>query len=68
MAATFTFTSASTSRSTEDFQRYYEEAGPDYAAWSPNFNMHFGFFCQGMNPLNREAMLEQMNYEVLQRL
>ena len=36
------------------FQRYYEEAGPDYAAWSPHFNMHFGFFRWGMNPFNRE--------------
>ena len=46
---------------TADFQRYYEEAGPDYAAWSPHFSMHFGFFRRGINPLNREAMLEQMN-------
>jgi cyclopropane fatty-acyl-phospholipid synthase-like methyltransferase len=51
-----------------DFQRYYEEAGPDYAAWSPHFNMHFGFFRRGINPLNREAMLEQMNCEVFDRL
>ncbi len=50
------------------FQRYYEEAGPDYAAWSPNFNMHFGFFRWGMNPFRREAMLEQMNREVFDRL
>ncbi|HLY39742.1 MAG TPA: methyltransferase domain-containing protein [Terracidiphilus sp.] len=50
------------------FQRYYEEAGPDYAAWSPAFNMHFGFFRRGMNPLDRESMLEQMNLEVLDRL
>lgn len=50
------------------FQRYYEEAGPDYAAWSPAFNMHFGFFRWGMNPFKREAMLEQMNQEVLHRL
>jgi ubiquinone/menaquinone biosynthesis C-methylase UbiE len=50
------------------FQRYYEEAGPDYAAWSPNFNMHFGFFRLGMNPFRREAMLEQMNREVLDLL
>jgi MPBQ/MSBQ methyltransferase len=50
------------------FQRYYEEAGPDYAAWSPRFNMHFGFFRWGMNPFNREAMLEQMNREILRRL
>ncbi len=51
-----------------NFQRYYEEAGPDYAAWSPHFNMHFGFFRWGMNPLRREAMLEQMNKEILSRL
>jgi SAM-dependent methyltransferase len=50
------------------FQRYYEEAGPDYAAWSPNFNMHFGFFRWGRNPFRREAMLEQMNTEILRRL
>ena len=51
-----------------NFQRYYEEAGPDYAAWSAHFNMHFGFFRWGMNPLKREAMLEQMNKEILSRL
>jgi len=52
----------------ERFQRYYEEAGPDYAAWSPEFNMHFGYFRWSMNPFRREAMLEQMNQEVLARL
>ncbi len=50
------------------FQRYYEEAGPDYAAWSPGFNMHFGFFRRGLNPLARESMLEEMNLQVLDRL
>jgi MPBQ/MSBQ methyltransferase len=59
---------AATTANPDCFQRYYEEAGPDYAAWSPNFNMHFGFFRQGMNPFNREAMLEQMNLEILDRL
>jgi MPBQ/MSBQ methyltransferase len=54
--------------SSVSFQRYYEEAGPDYAAWSPYFNMHFGFFRWGMSPLRREAMLEQMNHEVQTRL
>ena len=49
-------------------ERYYREAGPDYAAWSRGFNMHFGYYRAGMNPLNREAMLEQMNREVLVRL
>ena len=48
-------------------EQYYSEAGPDYAAWSREFNMHFGFFRLGANPLRREAMLEQMNAEVLAR-
>lgn len=45
--------------------RYYEEAGPDYALWSPKFNMHFGLWKNGMNPFDREAMLDRMNREVL---
>jgi hypothetical protein len=49
-------------------EQYYSEAGPDYAAWSSEFNMHFGFYRAGANPLHREAMLEQMNQEVLARL
>jgi len=49
-------------------EQYYREAGPDYAAWSPEFNMHFGYYRAGANPLRREAMLEQMNAEVLARL
>lgn len=49
-------------------EQYYSEAGPDYVAWSPEFNMHFGYYRAGANPLNREAMLEQMNAEVLVRL
>lgn len=49
-------------------EQYYSEAGPDYAAWSPEFNMHFGYYRAGANPLNREAMLEQMNAEVFARL
>jgi ubiquinone/menaquinone biosynthesis C-methylase UbiE len=57
-----------TATTADNFQRYYAEAGPDYAAWSPHFNMHFGFFRPGMNPFAREAMLEEMNREVLRRL
>lgn len=49
-------------------EQYYSEAGPDYAAWSHEFNMHFGYYRAGANPLCREAMLEQMNAEVLARL
>ncbi|SNT36163.1 Methyltransferase domain-containing protein [Granulicella rosea] len=49
-------------------EQYYSEAGPDYAAWSREFNMHFGYYRMGANPLGREAMLERMNAEVLARL
>jgi cyclopropane fatty-acyl-phospholipid synthase-like methyltransferase len=49
-------------------EQYYSEAGPDYAAWSREFNMHFGYYRAGANPLDRESMLEQMNAEVLARL
>ncbi|HEY1744155.1 MAG TPA: class I SAM-dependent methyltransferase [Granulicella sp.] len=49
-------------------EQYYSEAGPDYAAWSREFNMHFGYYRAGANPLRREAMLEQMNAQVLARL
>ena len=47
---------------------YYEEAGMDYGAWSPHFNMHFGHWKWGMNPFKLEPMLRQMNQEVLNRL
>jgi MPBQ/MSBQ methyltransferase len=47
---------------------YYENAGPDYRAWSKNYNMHFGYFEKGMNPLNREGMLQRLNLEVYKRL
>jgi len=49
-------------------EQYYSEAGPDYAAWSREFNMHFGYYRAGVNLLRRETMLEQMNAEVLARL
>ena len=61
---------AAIARSSEPMglEEYYEEAGPDYAAWSREFNMHFGYFRLGMNPLRREPMLERMNVEVRERL
>lgn len=68
MALLQTPTQAASSATHVTFQRYYEEAGPDYATWSPHFNMHFGYYRRGMNPFNREAMLEQMNHEVMKRL
>jgi cyclopropane fatty-acyl-phospholipid synthase-like methyltransferase len=47
---------------------YYTEAGPDMRTWSPGLNLHFGFYRRGLNPFDREAMLEQMNVEVYRRL
>jgi len=44
-----------------DLVTYYTEAGMDYRAWSRNFNMHFGFYRLGMNPLALESMLEEMS-------
>lgn len=57
-----------TGGSRERIVRYYAAAGPDYGAWSPDFNMHFGFFRRGLNPCNREAMLCEMTRQVLCRL
>jgi MPBQ/MSBQ methyltransferase len=47
---------------------YYREVAGDYAAWSRNLNMHFGYWTWGMNPFKREPMLERMSHEVIQRL
>lgn len=47
---------------------YYSAVAQDYSAWSPLLNMHFGYWAAGINPLQREAMLERMNLEVLRKL
>ena len=47
---------------------YYTEATRDYEAWSRGFNMHFGYYRRGMNPLARERMLEEMSAQVFERL
>lgn len=51
-----------------DVATYYTEAGMDYRAWSRGFNMHFGFWRWGMNPLALENMLEEMSRQVFARL
>ena len=38
---------------------FYEEASLDYGHWSRDFNMHLGFYRRGLNPFDREQMLEQ---------
>ena len=45
----------------EDTQDYFTEVAVDYSAWSPSYNMHFGFWRAGLNPLRREGMLIEMN-------
>ena len=51
-----------------DVVRYYEVAGPDYAAWSPSYNMHFGLWEPWANPFRREPMLERTNQATLDHL
>ncbi|WP_422085710.1 SAM-dependent methyltransferase [Variovorax sp.] len=46
---------------TEDTQVYFTEVAFDYSAWSPSYNMHFGFWRAGLNPFRREGMLVEMN-------
>ncbi|MNU90206.1 Dimethylglycine N-methyltransferase [compost metagenome] len=50
--------------SREDTQDYFTEVADDYRAWSPSYNMHFGFWRLGLNPLRREGMLIEMNRTV----
>lgn len=47
---------------------YYSKAGIDYEPWSRKYNMHFGYYRWGVNPFKREALLDEMNAQVLQKL
>lgn len=47
---------------------YYAAATNDYRSWSVNYNMHFGYWRRGINPLRREPMLQEINLQVLSRL
>ena len=48
--------------------RYYSEAGMDYEPWSRSFNMHFGYFRPGLNPFDRESLLDELSRQVIERL
>jgi SAM-dependent methyltransferase len=48
--------------------QYYAAATNDYEAWSPGFNMHFGYWRFGLNPFRREAMLQELSRQSLKRL
>jgi len=57
------------SATTSDVVSFYDEATVDYEYWSKSFNMHFGYFRWfKTNPFNRDAMLNEMNHQVLKRL
>jgi SAM-dependent methyltransferase len=60
--------SSEASKPVQELLTYYQEAGPDYGAWSPNFHMHFGYFRWGLNPFRREPMLAEMTRQVIARL
>ncbi|GAB4250164.1 MAG: hypothetical protein Kow0027_13450 [Saprospiraceae bacterium] len=45
-----------------------ESIGTAYRFWSPNYNIHFGYWSWGLNPFDREAMLEALNEEVFKAL
>jgi len=47
---------------------YYRETTADYGAWSPNLNMHFGYWRPGLSPFDRERMIDEMTLQVLARL
>ena len=49
-------------------QDYYTFAGPDYASWSKDLNMHFGYCKRVSDIFFLEKMLYRMNDEVLKRL
>ena len=47
---------------------FFVAAQDDFARWSPGYNMHFGYWAPGVNPLDREAMLERLSIEAIARL
>lgn len=47
---------------------YYTDTGMDYRTWSPNFNMHFGYWRAGLSMWRREPMLEEMSRQTLAAL
>jgi SAM-dependent methyltransferase len=47
---------------------HYVQTLDDYGRWSRGYNMHFGHWRRGINPFDREAMLEAANAEVIATL
>ena len=48
---------------------FYNKTTEDYAFWSKDLNMHFGYYIPFKNSLfSRNTMLNEMNNQVLKRL
>lgn len=57
------------SQNTIDIIDFYNEATEDYAFWSKDYNMHFGYFSPiKTNLFRRDSMLNEMNRQVIKRL
>lgn len=67
-AVEYDFDNSAKSSATAQIIEFYEEAGMDYEHWSKGFNMHLGFYRRGLNPFDREKMIEQLNLEIAARL
>ena len=55
-------------RDVDAIRALFVEVQEDFARWSPGYNMHFGYWAPGMNPFDREAMLERMNVAAIATL
>lgn len=62
------YTPATSAPVRERILAYYAVATQDYRVWSRNYNMHFGYWRWGLNPFNRESMLQELNRQVVARL
>jgi ubiquinone/menaquinone biosynthesis C-methylase UbiE len=49
-------------------QTHYRDTIDDYKQWSPEGNLHFGYWRWGINPFSRRSMLEEMNNQVFKHL
>ena len=49
-------------------QSHYCDTLDNYRLWSPEGNLHFGYWRSGINPFDRRRMLEEMNRQVFKQL
>jgi ubiquinone/menaquinone biosynthesis C-methylase UbiE len=51
-------------RTLADIVAYYDTCTADYADWSGDFHMHFGYWRRGLNPFKREPMLHETTLQL----